>query len=237
MKLISKFNDYYDIGISYGIDPNVVYQREETEIVKSDVLNYIGLNATDTVRYIDLVSKMTAQSEVFSETNNWFAIFGMNPNCIVMGFCGWWYFGVVLPSKGYIDTIVYWDKSDRAIDEIEKKYWNDRWEGEKKDALRFLKKKPVYNIDPFIHFETPIIFLDNKSRKSENFLVYKDINLSEYGFANVVDPWTAFQEVNMFVTGIMGQSIPSTVQVSDTDLRDAKGFDNMSFKKPKQKRK
>ena len=32
MRIISKFRDYYDAGIAYGIDPKLIYVREEKEI-------------------------------------------------------------------------------------------------------------------------------------------------------------------------------------------------------------
>lgn len=39
MKIVSKFNDYYDIGSSMGVDENIVYVRnlEAVELSNSDI--------------------------------------------------------------------------------------------------------------------------------------------------------------------------------------------------------
>jgi len=60
--------------------------------------------------------------------------------------------------------------------------------------------------------------------------------LKQYAFARMADPFTAFQEIQMYISGVLGTNENDMVQISDTDMRDAKGHDNMSFKKYPTKR-
>ena len=36
MRIISDFHDYYDVGMKYGIDNAIIYNREDREIQKSE---------------------------------------------------------------------------------------------------------------------------------------------------------------------------------------------------------
>jgi hypothetical protein len=64
-----------------------------------------------------------------------------------------------------------------------------------------------------------------------------DTRLKDYKFYKVFDPYTAFQELDMFISGVLTREGNPMAGISDTDLRDKKGFDKMSFKKaPTKKR-
>lgn len=55
--------------------------------------------------------------------------------------------------------------------------------------------------------------------------------LDELGFASVLDPWTAYQELSMFVGGVLPRQGQQTVEIVDDEvIRDAKGHDDRSFK-------
>ncbi|EGR2227507.1 hypothetical protein QX249_12815 [Vibrio parahaemolyticus] len=60
--------------------------------------------------------------------------------------------------------------------------------------------------------------------------------LKEFQFAKVVEPCLAFQEIEMYLSGVMGAGDKPMIEISDEDKRDAKGFDDWSFKKMKSKR-
>jgi len=53
-------------------------------------------------------------------------------------------------------------------------------------------------------------------------------------FFKIVDPFTAFQELSMFIGGIMGGKSPIMIEVADKDRIAKHGFDKFSFRKEKQ---
>lgn len=55
--------------------------------------------------------------------------------------------------------------------------------------------------------------------------------LEPYGFARQLDPWTAYQELSMFVEGVLRHPDPVTEPISDQDRLVQHGFDHWSFRK------
>lgn len=56
--------------------------------------------------------------------------------------------------------------------------------------------------------------------------------LKEIGFARVLDPYTAFQELSMFVGGVMARPGNPIVRITDDEVLAGKhGFDKWSFRK------
>ena len=60
-------------------------------------------------------------------------------------------------------------------------------------------------------------------------------SLKDIGFAKAVDPYTAFQEISMWVGGVLPDAGPDTVQIVDDVIKIQKhGFDHpTSFRRPK----
>lgn len=56
--------------------------------------------------------------------------------------------------------------------------------------------------------------------------------LKEYAFYKFFDTYTAFQEIHMYLGGVLGFGNPHVPVPDDKTTRDIKGFDNWSFKKP-----
>jgi len=55
-------------------------------------------------------------------------------------------------------------------------------------------------------------------------------------FQKVVDSFTAFQEISMFISGVLGQTENPMITTSDRDLAISKGFTQLSFRKKPTKR-
>ena len=77
--------------------------------------------------------------------------------------------------------------------------------------------------------------LESSQRYADEVMVTKLPLLTDLNFHSVVDPYTAFQSISMYLSGVLGLTEVDTVSISDTDMRDAKGFHDMSFKKRPQK--
>jgi len=58
--------------------------------------------------------------------------------------------------------------------------------------------------------------------------------LKDYQFAKVFDPYTCLQELEMYISGVLGGTSPVMIEISDVDKLVGKGFDKkMSFRKRK----
>ena len=61
---------------------------------------------------------------------------------------------------------------------------------------------------------------------------YTNPVLKDFQFFRAVSTYQAFQEISMYISGVIGVGEKNTVTISDKDMRDAKGFDDWSFKNP-----
>jgi hypothetical protein len=55
-------------------------------------------------------------------------------------------------------------------------------------------------------------------------------NLKELDFQRVVSSFEAYQELSMYIMGVLGVNTPEIIEVADKYKRDAKGFNEWSFK-------
>lgn len=63
----------------------------------------------------------------------------------------------------------------------------------------------------------------------------KEFNLKDLGFARAVDPYTMFQELSMFVGGVLPRNPNPMIEITDPKIKIAKhGFDKWSFRKQKE---
>lgn len=61
-----------------------------------------------------------------------------------------------------------------------------------------------------------------------------DAPLKDVKFFKVKDPYTAFQELDMYISGVLGQQAKEVINISDKDRIVQHGFDNSSFRKEPQ---
>ena len=61
--------------------------------------------------------------------------------------------------------------------------------------------------------------------------------LKHYDFVKMVDPYTAYQEMEMYLSGVFGGNYPECVEISDEQMKIKKGFGHKyAFKKEPTKR-
>lgn len=146
---------------------------------------------------------------------------------VIMGFCGELYIGLVYndtTTQGKVQT--FW-----SLDEYLKKCKPDKGDLDAiKNTFRF---KPKENLKQFFDmYQTPCFMLESRFYYGKTYLTINPC-LKDYGFAKVVDPWTAYQEVQMFVGNNLVNDKDKQVKLSDKTLQGKHGFDKMSFKKRK----
>lgn len=242
MVIHSKFKDYYDPIARVYPDKTLVYRRftDESRFRRIPSIDNLIGDGRDTV--ISSISIMLDTQ--------------------VLGFCGKFYpifsFFQLPPTGG--DKITYStsmidkipstlslciknnfttmdslrdviDQEKSFIKKLEgkEKYrysYMGRYDVTKKSLLELSSKLLKLNlIDIFFELNTPIFLYGH------NKLVVNP-RLGELGFASIFNPISAYQEISMFLGGVLGRrdQTPAT-SGDDKVIRDAKGFDNMSFKK------
>ena len=111
---------------------------------------------------------------------------------------------------------------------------------QRKQVKMFFDKNTIENNDIFQKTGEPV--LRSESMKF-NLLEYNEekpctVNpcLKDLDFAKVVDPYTAFQELEAYISGVLGAAHPKLIEITNDDMRDKKGFDKYSFRSNKHKR-
>jgi hypothetical protein len=236
MLLISKFNDYYDSCIGYGVDKSVVYKRE-TEEGRLDNPSVISstLRSFYQIEYSYSSDRLKRDWRGFS----------------VLSFCGKPY--VFYTKECYSTTHTDTTNKNRCLYTLEEliEYFNKNDNNSYSHMVSYnyavrnfkiLQQDRTDYLPLHFKYNSPILLFGHEANKIDS--IYRDgsdmiINprLKDIGFQKKVDPYTAFQEISMFISGVLGSTEKETVNISDKDLRDAKGFDKMSFKKYPTKRK
>lgn len=228
MLIVSKFRDFYDTASIYGVDKTCVYKREEQSIlIKEPQYSY---NDKDRWPYVEHLQSRTAEYEAYK---------------LLVGFCG-----EICPliyfEKNKLEEFYFYDQESLseflAAEEIgeRRKYWyserdmrvtdsramnrffdQDTWSG------KFDKKFYDHNCPVFLYGR-----LDNQKLEITLNPCLKDIR-----FMTVKDPQTAYQDVYMYLSGVLGAPLPPKEKIDDKVMAASKGHDGeYSFKKPPGKR-
>lgn len=222
MRIISKFHDYYDPIQSIGYDPELIYKRMEREEEKSVLPPFSDsfLTAYDRWRF-RFLGRGKGAMKLPPDTNLFF-----------VGFCGKFYVGMIqsVRNKGELCSKEYFFYNGKEAQNF--KHNKKEYKG-----LTLLGEPAVNpfadNIEPFRAINAPCFVIHNfpfgrLAKRNGSFTV--DPILRELQFYKVFDSYSAYQEIAMFLSGVLGWPENATVDISDTDMRDAKGFDDWSFK-------
>lgn len=217
MRIISPFHDYYDC-LQDGSDSNIFIRKPRIEIIKNPI----------TIPDVWL---------------------GYEPRFVV-GFCGKLYpfevfdglwnieNGVRLSSKDVIFDI---DAIIQKEEEITKqsssfryrRYRPDHYSNRIRQKFDALKNSTL--IDVFEKFHTPVF----RAKIVHSGIVHLQINcpLKDIFFGRIFNTQLAFQEIEMYLFGVLTNNENKIPPVSNDDMIEAKGFDKRySFRKDKSKR-
>jgi hypothetical protein len=252
MRIISKFQDYYDSALAFGHDEHVVFERKESSI-------RIDQRTPENSEYHFMIPSLGARSarrrwwgsDPITNRNGFeFAFYPFT-----VAFCGKLYRGIDIRyqksgaldewrSKCFYDLASYIEQLHRyGIAFKDKRSRSYAWDKFPKGSpLCFLEVKEYFSTSAIDHVSFfaersyPIAVCHHVMSETGMTVAF-DTVLKDYKFYKVFDPYTAFQELVMFISGVMTREGNPMAGISDTDLRDKKGFDKMSFKKaPTKKR-
>ena len=267
MKIHSKFKDYYDSAMAYGVDDHVHWVRKTSEIQIGgpDPGKQMLEGAPHNHPQIDVIPEHTfVNSNMFNERpaesasafrHRVFRHEELQPDRenFFIGFCGLLYYGIKFSWDRSYDgenkTVRFAYSVDdiiKVLREYDKKFktknaaefrnntddtpsWGRKYRFNKKGVTAYLA---LYQGAEHIKFFTDL--------NSPIFSVIKhdawpciEVNpvLKDYGFQSVMDPFTAYQEIEMFMGGVLAELDEIDVPgVSDESLKAGKGFDKWSFK-------
>lgn len=247
MRIISDFHDYYDIGLSYGIDPQCVYTRKTEKFRYKHPLARIETVNEESI-FIDKVQHVTDQfPNIYLEKSGLEVLATYK-----VLFCGDIYYGATYrpdPKNSHVEATSYTYESMirevnkyHSLKEMErlltKNKHRRRYHGSRgADVQDWDSVYPVQKnskvMELHIEYGTPIVLV----RYDDRYIacsITKNPNLSTIEFYRCLDPYTAFQELSMFISGVMGGQAPPMVKISDKDRFEKHGFDSItSFRKMK----
>ena len=224
MRIISGDHDYYDSVQVYGHDPTSVWKRTAHEVdIEGSKLDFELADdyKRSTIRHLD------------------------GTFAFVIGFCGKLYPGIEIRHNNSFSHM--YDHSTYHYDADKVVVWMEATASKKpnKRDIKYLKseiKEVRWWFDAyagktsnlFARLRAPIWIKPITKRYSD--LVFVNYLLKEYHFQKVFDPVSAFQEIDMYLSGVLAIQQPEMVEISDIDQRDKKGFNNWSFKTRPHKR-
>jgi len=228
MRIISKIKDYYDgVAGTMGIDKTIIYDRiviryddkqEYPQQFKKDkIFNHKNRN-----RFHDLDS-YNVDSKYYDDCSPF-----------IIGFCGKLYVGWKFYNGNKCDII--YDE-----DFVKENVKLNRWNRSLIDDLNYIKN---YNsIDLFREFNTPVFIFDNDNQSNYTNRINRGVsrfiingNLKDYQFYKVFDSFLSFQEIQMFISGVLGVGENTMVEIEDKYKIKKHGFDEWSFRKESTKR-
>ena len=264
MKIISKFKDYYDYMAYLGIDEKCVYYRQEHKLNSDDYPDWPWKKKTadgyyrrgPELHWLTFNTGLNAKEDQPSLYTGSVYFCGKKYLCWIyiepqqVRWTGHW--TVIDSERSYR---IIWD-----IDEVlelvlkntpKRKSYSKNWA---KESYNHYKDKLVTKVDDSIFelFGCPIIasfsveetnIYEGWPRRSyETYNViyshYANANLKERSFHNVVDAQKAWQELQMYLLGVLKVGEKDIVEVSNESKIKKGGFDlKTSFRRDNHKSK
>lgn len=245
MLIIAKKKDYYDgvVG-TVGVDKTIVYDRETVEFENKNMpkffkkKNIFGLRSHDDSPFVKI-----GYHSIKKEIKKY-----QHSSYFIVGFCGKLYVGwkfyrevknINYPfSKELITEITYDFDFIKTILKIE------GYGGNLEDEVNYVKtydamqlfrdlKAPVFIYDT--DFDRTALYEKYGYKNNEKFFI--NPLLKDYEFYKVFDAFQTFQEIMMFMGGVLGKGEKEIVEVQDKYKITQHGFDyKWSFRKEPEKK-
>lgn len=233
MLIVSKFKDYYDsVAFSKGVDKTIVYGRKNDSVAERQFYQYYGKKEIYFPSY---------------ENRPWNRLQGRKRrgdgpiksfDAHIIGFCGRLYPMLAIEHWGPNgETVVSHSYDIDDIEVLHKKHCSTFYPF-------YLYKNLLTDrrvLDLFVKHKTPIFRLAGAEvnlwgrPQKEGRNLELNPELKQFGFFRIVDAYTAFQEVEMYISGVLGVDSQKPVEVSDRSKIEGHGFDyRTSFRKDKE---
>ena len=242
MYIIGKGKDYYDsVGAQFGIDKGVVYKRDLLEVKDAEAKRFWAplKKVLDNHKYYSSKFHFPNPTK-FTAEHAWFLIF----------FCGKCHVGLMITYKDAHkdnpdvmgnDKVVFLYGNDllspieeKAKEPLRKSRWNRKVDNPWEQTLGYIKD--IESIDYTslaFEYNTPLFFIGLSSPyRKWDLQVHINPMLDQYEFYKVKDPATAFQEIQQYISGVLGVDARPMVVTEDKYKIIGAGFDlKTSFRK------
>ena len=229
MKLISKFHDFYDSCLSLGIDETIFFQRETKEIkceetktrfyIKDELYSIehgywrrkLGEYNINNINVLHFCGKQipfikVSIQDCYSTREHISYCYNIKQvEAFISKYC----------DKSQIEKFYQKDKEYRS----KKRYRSSEFEKISKWFIDFTKDETI--LDDYFKYESPY-FLKTKKE------IIINPCLSNYEFYKNMGAFETFQEISMFISGVMGGQVPKMIEISDTIRLQKKGFDSVT---------
>jgi hypothetical protein len=103
------------------------------------------------------------------------------------------------------------------------------------DFLSSCDYKNNYFTDKFLEYRAPVYQIDLACRPGQGGRrkIASNPCLNDLEFYRVADPSQAYQEISMYISGVLGQPDPKIVYLTDKEKIQKKGFNKWSFRREK----
>lgn len=249
MRIISNFHDYYDSVLTHGIDPNLLYIRKEQEC--RFWLN-IGLNRQQEIpkEVSSNIYKIFEPLRIILNEIPKRIVYGKKFNdeilitSKIIGFCGKIHLCMEIDDINYFNPQMIVSKyPQELLDKLNIKRtflkelldvphskWSDRLTYEGWKELTEKWENHTYD-SVFIEIGQPIFVIQKHGyRYNSNERIILNPNLRKQNFQIIKSPSEAFQEISMYLGNQLVMIKDPKPIISDTIMRDKKGFDKWSFK-------
>ncbi len=243
--------DYYDSGMAYGHDQSCLFVRSRDQFLDTKVVSKAGINipAFD-FHFVVAQKRSDVRFNTYQRTINHTTKTGcvvtylFVPVCAII--CAKMYRGFKVrgrPDEEVYEEVYFWNEesftkwvAEFGIGVVNKPYsWMNSLTlaeyFDHKDLGRSVRDWLIdHKISILTYNPTPWIFDKAQWRVNGD-------DLKEMQFFKVIDPVSLFQNIEMWVGGILPSSGNPMVEITDNNIKVAKhGFDKYSFRKPKESR-
>ena len=234
MRVGGKIHDYYDGALAYGRDESLYFDRETLEI-KS--------------KFPDELAALLKNKLGGSYWSDHFIIRTTYAKIGIIGFCGKLYPFIHLKTDEFpvIKLPVHDEYFFGNFDKLHELVFLDPKMQVVRDSLfevsRFSRKNDytrlleAYNVlseyasdEPFIRHNSPYFSITYGRYRDATMTLCP--RLADFKFYKVKDPFTAFQEISMYLGGVIPRQVPEMINISDKDRIAQHGFDKLSFRHP-----
>ena len=247
MKILSKHHDYYDSVLKHGQDFSLIYKREKIEIPDK--------NWFFTFENFTSAKNHNPKPRIFYTYYSTWSRGNIEYSCFLVGFCGKIYPGV---SYKFTPPGQTWEKTIHGFtyDILEINYLMQQAKLERRKDIKkgrrsnsgwqddFEKIETFFNQDfsilerIFFDYKVPTFVIKCPSDYyGREGTFYLNEELKEYNFQSIVPHMQAFQQIEQYLSGVIGAEGPILYELTDKEKITKAGFDKWSFRTMPTKRK
>lgn len=243
MRIMSNFHDYYDGVQAYGHDSQKCYVRHQ-KVIEVPKIDFPLIPVSSRNKYLRFETGFIGVAGKIYPVIEWYCA------------SSWWgtaRCGCKVLRKKNVEAkeigttqkaIKHYEDHLRLDDKKMKKLVGKRWQKKVDDDLRKLENmgQMIQDNEVFINLGVPVFVIKPSlyyaerwtrvQKKSPTVSIILNASLKDYNFHKIMDTWTTYQEIDMFIGNVLVKDTEVNVPSgTDVDVAQSKGYDKWSFRK------